>query len=45
MSGLNAINYILEQIVKGGKALIKDKKIEREKVPSFVNKRVECINI
>lgn len=45
MSGVNAINQILDHIVEGGKAILKDKYIAREKVPSFANKRVECINM
>jgi len=29
MSGLNAINYILDNIVKGGKAILKDRSIDK----------------
>jgi|JI9StandDraft_1071089.scaffolds.fasta_scaffold1026414_1 hypothetical protein len=39
------VNNILDQIVQKGKNIIKDKLLDREKVPSFVNTRVEDFNM
>ena len=45
MSGVNAINYILDHIVKEGKTILKDKSVGRQKVPPFVSSRVGCISV
>lgn len=44
MTTVTVVNQILEHILQEGKDIIKDKYLEREKVPGFVNNIVQDSN-
>ena len=45
MNSLSIANQVLEDIVQEGKKVLLDKKISKEKVPIFVNQKIDNVNL